>query len=114
MREFKEIHAETLSEAKKDNGFVGTVDKMNYAVKIDGFDSSRMKGANFGVLVDLNRPLKAFKVEAKKAYVDSKGKATLASVKAWIKENKPSQFFAKWKPDSTNYKDDSVEIFYTK
>lgn len=114
MRDFKEIHAQTLAEAKQDKGFVGTVDKMNYAVKIDGFDSSRMKGANFGVLVDLNRPLKAFKVEAKKVRIDAKGKATLASVKKWIKENNPSQYFAKWQPDSSNYKDDSVEIFYTK
>ena len=30
----------------------------------------------------------------------------------WVKENKPSEFFASWEKDSSSYKDDSVEIFF--
>lgn len=34
----------------------------------------------------------------------------MTAVKEWVKENKPSEFFASWEKDSS-YKDDSVEYF---
>jgi len=107
----KSVWENNINEAKA-KGFVGKIDKMNYAVLIDG--ATIDKGASFGDLVMLNKKLREFKKVAKKGHVGAKGKATLASVKAWIKENKPSQYYAKWQPDSSYYKDDTVEIFYIK
>lgn len=98
-----------LSEAKA-NPFIGKIDKLNYAVKIDGVTLS--SSSNFGDMVRINKALKEFKQDAKTTRIGAKGKATLASVKAWIKENQPSQYYAKWQPDSSFYKDDSVEIYY--
>jgi hypothetical protein len=58
------------------------------------------------------RKVQEWKKSAKSTHVGSKGKATLPAVRKWVKEVKPSEFYAKWKMDSPNYKDDSVEIFY--
>ena len=41
-----------------------------------------------------------------------KEKATLPAVRAWVKENSPTEFYAKWKSDSSHYKDDSIQIWY--
>ena len=43
------------------------------------------------------------------AYVDAKGKSTIASVKKWIKENKPNEFYCRF---DTKIDDDSVQIYY--
>ena len=58
------------------------------------------------------KKLKEFKTNSKSTRVDAKGKATMTAVKEWVKENKPSEFFASWQKDSSSYKDDSVEIFF--
>ena len=58
------------------------------------------------------KKLKEFKTNSKSIRVDAKGKATMTAVKEWVKENKPSEFFASWEKDSSSYKDDSVEIFF--
>ena len=107
---FKELFTEELQES--DNAFIGKSDGKNFAVKIEGFDNMSLKGGNFGTQVKLNKFLKPFRAEAKETRIASKGKATLAAVKAWVKENQPSEFFAKWTPDSSSYKDDSVKIIY--
>ncbi len=106
------IKSKPLQEAKSPKHFIGKSDGMNFAVQLEGFDNMSLKGGSFGDQVRMNKFLKPFKKEAKSTRVGSKGKATLASVKAWVKENNPSEFFAKWKPDSSSYKDDSIEIFY--
>jgi hypothetical protein len=36
----------------------------------------------------------------------------MAVVKDWIKTNKPKEFYAVWKMDTSHFKDDVVEIFY--
>ena len=36
----------------------------------------------------------------------------MTAVKEWVKENKPSEFYALWEKESSFYKDDSVEIFF--
>lgn len=95
-----------------DKPFIGKSDKMNFAVKLKGFDNQSLKGGSFGDQVRMNKFLKTFKQGAKEAYIPAKGKATLASVKAWVKENNPTEFFAKWKPDSSSFKDDTVKILY--
>ncbi len=58
------------------------------------------------------KKLKEFKTNSKSTRIDAKGKATMTVVKEWVKENKPSEFFASWEKDSSSYKDDSVEIFF--
>ncbi len=106
----REIFEQITKLEAKENSFIGKIEKFNYAIKIDGVQLS--SSSNFGDFVNANRGISGFKKSAKSTRINSKGKATLSSVKAWIKEYKPSSYYAKWVPDSSSYKDDSVEIFY--
>ena len=83
------------------------------AFRVDGVDGTFM-GQKIGRQIDSLRMLKAFQDRAKVAYVDTKRKKPLSAVKEWVKENKPSQFFAVWTPETDFYHDDSIEIFYLK
>jgi len=92
----------------------GKAGKNNYAVKIESLDRNDFYNQSFGRQLDDLRKIKEWKKEAKIGDADAKGKATLSAVKKWIKENKPKEFYASWQADSSNYKDDSVEIYYKK
>lgn len=84
-------------------------------MKIDGVDGESLASGNMNAMIDLNKAMKKAKDsgnEFKKATIGAKGKGTLPAVKAWIKEKKPSQYYAKWEKDSSSYKDDVVEIKY--
>lgn len=74
---------------------------LNVVMKIEGVTPSDL------------RAIHEFKKSAKKGWVGAKGKPTLPAVKKWIKDNKPDQYYAKWEQDSSFYKDDSVEIYYS-
>lgn len=93
------------------NKFIGKIKKDSFAIKIDGVDSL-FPLMPFGRQINDIQKIKKWKETAKKDYVDAKGKATLQAVKNWVKDNNPSEFYAKWESDSSSYKDDSVEIFY--
>jgi len=105
---------ESLEEARGKKPAFGTSDGFSYAVNIPTLDSNEFLKMPFGRQLDDSRKVGEWKKTAKKAYVGAKGKGTLPSVKKWVKENKPSEFYAKWKMDSSSWKDDSVEIFYKK
>ena len=102
-----------LNEAKVEKPYFGLNDtkKKNYAVQINGIEND-FPSKPFGQQIDASKKLKEFKATAKSTRVGAKGKATMTAVKEWIKENKPSEFFASWEKDSSSYKDDSVEIFF--
>ena len=89
----------------------GTND-FSFVLKIEGVPSNLFT-LPFGQQIDGLKKIKEFQKIADKDYVDAKGKATMAAVKGWIKDNKPKQYYAKWGADSSSYKDDSVEIYYT-
>ena len=101
-----------LNEAKKRKPAFGTSDGFSYAVNIPTLDSNEFLKMPFGRQLDDSRKVGEWKKTSKSTHVGAKGKGTLPSVKKWVKENKPSEFYAKWKMDSSSYKDDSVEIFY--
>ena len=107
MKTFKELF---INEAKS-KAFIGKAGKKSYAIQIDGIDNE-FPNMNFGDQIAPAKKVKEWKESAKKDYVDAKGKATLGAVKAWVKDNSPSEFYASWESDSSSYKDDSVEIFY--
>lgn len=102
---------EDLTEKKKQ--FIGNADGFSWAVKLDGINPEFPKEP-FGRQIDGLRRSRVFVKEpdTKSYHVGAKGKSTLAAVRAWVKETKPSEFYARWKSDSSIYKDDSVEIFY--
>jgi hypothetical protein len=102
-----------LLEAKKDKPAFGSSGGFSYAVNVDGIDNEFLNQP-FGRQLDSMKKVKEFMGKAKKGYAGAKGKSTLAAVKDWVKLNQPTQFYAKWKSDSSSYKDDSVEIYYTK
>lgn len=83
----------------------------NYAIKVDGVDA-RFYQRPFGRQLEDQAKIAAFKAKAKTYHVGAKGRATKAAVKEWLKDKKPSQYYAKWGADSPYYKDDSVEVFY--
>jgi len=83
----------------------------NYAYKVEGVNTD-FHTMPFGRQLDDMRKIREFMEGATSYHVGCKGKASLSAVRQWIKERKPTQFYAKWRADSANWKDDSVEIFY--
>lgn len=106
----KFFNEQVLSEDTK--AAFGTAGKMSYAIKLNSIDDNEFMKKSFAQQVPSIRAAREFMASAKKDYVDAKGKATLAAVKAWVKENKPSEFYSLWQMDSSFYKNDVVEIFY--
>jgi hypothetical protein len=106
--------SKVITEARGRKAGFGTnrSDGFSYAVNIPILDSNDFVNMPFGRQLDDARKVQEWKKTAKSTHVGSKGKATLPAVRKWVKENKPTEFYAKWKMDSSNYKDDSVEIFY--
>ncbi len=102
-----------LEVKKKDKPAFGSSGGFSYAVNVDGIDNEFLNQP-FGRQLDSMKKVKEFMGKAKKGYAGAKGKSTLAAVKDWVKLNQPTQFYAKWKSDSSSYKDDSVEIYYMK
>ncbi len=89
----------------------GKSDGNNYAVCIADIDNDYYTQP-FGRSLDARRIARDFIASANVDVVGAKGKATLAAIKAWVRDNKPSQFHAQWRADSANYKDDCVTIYY--
>lgn len=112
---FKEyLNEQLLSEGKSPS--FGSSDGNNYAVKIDKLSSNDFYSQSFGRSMADRKLVRSFTEdpETKTTHVNAKGKATLSSVKSWIKDIKPSEFYATWRKDSSSYKDDSVKLFYKK
>lgn len=112
MNTYKELLEKALNEAKKRKPAFGTSEGFNYAVNIDSLDSNEFFKEPFGRRMGDMRKVNEWSKTAKKGYAMSKGKPTMASVKKWVKEMNPSEFYARWQKDSIMYKDDSVEILY--
>ena len=86
-------------------------DGLNYAIKLAGFNPSFLD-LPFGRQIEYFKILKDFQKGAKRSYINAKGKATKAAVKQWLKENKPKAYYAKWRQDSSMFKDDIVDILF--
>lgn len=99
-----------LEEAKS-KGFIGQSDGSSWAVNISSIKGGNQP-RNMGWQMDNNRIITDFKKDAKKTRVGAKGKATIPAVKKELKLLGATEYFAKWKSDSSSYKDDSVEIWY--
>jgi hypothetical protein len=82
----------------------------NYVVKIKGVDP-KFYEKPFGRQLDEWRLIEDFKAKAKSVHVDAKRKATLSAVRAYLKDHKVTEYFACWGKDSSDFKDDSVEVF---
>ena len=69
---------------------------------------------SFGQSLDDYRLIDRFRKDpkTKSCHVGAKRRSTLAAVKEWVKDRKPSQFWARWQSDSNHFKHDCVEIFY--
>lgn len=66
----------------------------------------------FGQQLKIRSEIQKWLKTAKKGYVGAKNKPTLTSVRNWVSEVKPKEFYAVWRKDSKFYKDDCVEIYY--
>ena len=60
------------------------------------------------------KKLKEFKTNSKSTRIDAKGKATMTVVKEWVKENKPSEFFASWEKSHLHIKMTLLKYFLNK
>jgi len=101
-----------ITAAKSRKPVFGHHDGMSYAVKVDSLDSNEFFKQPLGRQLDDAKRLRTWKDGANTAWVGAKGKSTMSAIRRWIKENKPAEFYAKWKSDAPIYKDDSVEIHY--
>ena len=103
------VHVSKEEKVRRKPFYGRTTSGRSCAFRVDGVDGTFV-GKNFGRQLEMLRALKAFRDRAEHvAHVRGSQRA----VKAWVKENKPSQFFAVWTPETDFYHDDSVEIFYT-
>jgi hypothetical protein len=105
---------ELLAEAKGPKPSFGDSEGVSYAVNLPNLGSNEFYKQPFGRKIEDMRKVKLFQKSAKKDHVNAKGKPIMAAVKAWVKMMQPKEFYASWKKESSMYKDDSVEIFYTK
>jgi hypothetical protein len=110
MNKFSDFLNEKAAQ-KTEKPFIGSSGKFNYAVQINGIENNFVLSP-YGQQLESLKKVKEFKDSAKKATINAKGKSTLAAVKAWIKENSFTEFYAKWESDSSTFKDDVVDIFY--
>lgn len=97
-------------------GSFGSTENRNYVVKVDVLDSNDYWKKSFGQsLSDAKKVRDWLQSEGMKVFsIDAKGKPTMSSVKTWIKDNNPKEYYAVWRKDSDYYKDDSVDIYYKK
>lgn len=87
-----------------------SVEGFSVVAKFDDFSAEQFNN-NLGYQISHREDFKLFKQNAKLVTIDSKQKPTFATVKKWVTENKPKQYFAKWRGDSPLYKDDCVEMY---
>jgi hypothetical protein len=99
-----------LEEAKGSDCTIQNDGRNNIAVCIDGLSFADARKGTRGSMMNITD----FKKKAKVAYADAKGKPTLPAVKKEIKALGAKNFYAKWQADSSSYKDDSVQIWFTK
>ncbi len=85
-------------------------DGFSVVCQFEAFSAERWS-QNFNYQIEHRDDFKAFKQKAKLVVIGSKGKATFATVKKWVKENNPKEYFAKWRCDSPLHKDDCVDIY---
>ena len=101
-----------INEIKRTPGF-GEADGFYFAVQIDSLERNDFFTQPFGRSIGDMKKAQTWAETAKTGYVDAKGKNTMPAVKKWIKDNKPTEFYARWKKDKLGeYSDDSVEISY--
>ena len=92
---------------------ITTLGNRSYAVKLDTLSQYDYFNLPFGRQIDDLRKIGEFKATAKTTHVGAKhSKSTLAAVKKWVRERKPTQFYASWPADSKLYRDDSVQIWF--
>jgi len=101
---------------KTKKAWYGAVEGQTYAFRVDGVDGGDFFGLPFGRRLDALKKFTKFKEQTAKhvEYVGTKRRKILPAVREWVRDTKPSQFFAVWTSETDFYHDDSVEIFYTK
>ena len=78
----------------------------SYAYRVEGIRPGTHDSLDTAILAV------AFIKKARRVYLDCKGKKTESVVRKWLKENKPTQFWVKWKTSNSSYHDDSIELYY--
>ncbi len=115
LLDIQDENGETIEESVVQTEIVtesfGRHEEYNYAVNVDGVDS-KFYTLPLGRQLDDLKKIQKFTDTAKTTHIGAKGKATLSAVKDWVKDMKPTQYYAKWQEDSSNWKADSVELFY--
>jgi hypothetical protein len=109
-KDINKIVASKMIEAKA-KSCSGSDSKFNYVYRLEGVTPNYWQQP-FGRQLSDIKLIKDFTETAKVDHIDAKGKSTLKSVKEWVAINKPEQYFVKWSKDSSDYKDDSVEVYY--
>jgi len=79
----------------------------NIAIKCKDFNN-----LPFGRQIEYFRQIEAFKQTAKKVHICQKRRSTGAALKEFKELYQPKFFFCK-NTEGPNYKDDSIEVFYT-
>lgn len=87
-----------------------SVEGFSIVAKFDDFSAEQFS-SNFGYQITHREDFQSFQQQAKLVTIGSKLKPTFATVKKWVRENKPKQYFAKWRGDSPLYKDDCVDMY---
>jgi hypothetical protein len=103
----------TVIANTKSKPWSGTSDKQSYLVNVPGIpDGNGFPGLPFGRKLGSVSWIQNWQKDSKIGWVDCKGKPILPCVRAWIKRNKPEEYYCEWKTTSYNWKDDSVQIYY--
>ena len=98
------------------NAVFGNSEGRNYAVNIKNLpDGNDYFNRPFGRRLPSVKVVGEFMSSpgVKTMHIGAKGIPTMKAVKKWVKDNNPIEFYACWPEDSSNYKDDSVLIYFS-
>lgn len=82
------------------------------AVSLDGIDIAGIKVDNLHARLNLHCEIQNLNRvgSGKVHYISCKGKPSISTVKAYVKEHNLQKFYALWRSDSSYWKDDIVEL----
>jgi hypothetical protein len=111
--DYKQLTGTRSNPVRQLKAVFGKAEGFNYAVKVPGVDPHFFT-YSFGRQIDDKWKINEWANGAQKGYAGAKGKATVSSLKEWVKVYQPDEFYAQWRQDSSNWKDDVVEVLYKK
>lgn len=99
-------------KANPEEPYFGTVDNTNWIINIEGVDNAFPKKQSFGNQLGNLKKFRDFTKTAKSKTINTKGKASLPTIKREVLFQGYNQFAARWSSDASGTKSDVIVVYY--